>query len=139
MKFDWQNCNTGGKVIFIASCVATLSLFMKWVDIGFASQTGLSQDAWLFLPLWIYPVIKLLKNGHINRMGGLVCSIGSVIASVSYISSKSIDVFGETVNVAATGAYVYLLASIALIIGVVKYRPHLPEEDTGEQVSPTDG
>ena len=93
----------------------------------------------MFLPLWIYPVIKLLKNGHINRMGGLVCSIGSVIASVSYISSKSIDVFGETVNVAATGAYVYLLASIALIIGVVKYRPHLPEEDTGEQVSPTDG
>jgi len=108
---------------------------MKWVDIGITSQTGLTQGAFLFQPLWLYPVIKLLKNRHINRMGNLIYSLSSVIVSLIYISSESIDLLGKTVNVAATGAYLYLLASIALIIGVVKYRPTLSEEETSENKS----
>jgi len=45
MKFDWKNWNLGGKVIFVAACVATVSMLMKWVDVGIASQSGLSQGA----------------------------------------------------------------------------------------------
>ena len=98
MKFDWKNWNLGGKIIFVAACVATVSMLMKWVDIGFASQSGLSQEAFLFLGLWIYPVIMLFKNKNIQRIWGLVCSICSVVFTLGYISSKTIEIFAEKIK-----------------------------------------
>ena len=134
MKFDWNNWNIGGKVIFVAGCVAIVSMLMKWVDIGIASQSGLSQGAFLFLGFWLYPVIMIFKNKSIHRVWGLVCSIASVICSLGYISSKSLDLFGETVNATASGAYLFLFASIALIIRVIKYQPVISVENNAEQI-----
>ena len=37
------------------------------------------------------------------------------------ISSKTIEVFGSTVNASSTGAYLFLFASIAFIVGIEKY------------------
>ncbi len=139
MKFDWQNWNVGGKVIFVAACVATASMLMKWVDVGIASQSGLSQGVFLLLGLWVYPVLMLFKNKAIHRAWGLVCSIASVVFTLGYISSKSIELFGETVNAAATGAYLFLLASIALIVAIIKYKPVIHAEDNAEQGAAADG
>lgn len=139
MKFDWKNWNLGGKVIFVAACVATVSMLMKWVAVGFASQSGLSQGAFLFLGLWVYPVLMLFKNKKIHRVWGLACSIVSVAITIGYISSKSIEMLGETVNAAATGAYLFLLASIALIVGIVKYAPVVIDEENAEQGAAADG
>jgi len=139
MKFDWKNWNLGGKVIFAAACVATISVLMRWVDVGIASQSGLSQGAFLFLGLWIYPVLMLFKNKAIHRVWGLMCSIASVVLTLGYISSKSVELFGETVNAAASGSYLFLLASIALIVGLVKYKPVVLDEKETEQGSPADG
>jgi len=85
MKFDWKNWNLGGKVIFVAGCVAIISMLMKWVDIGIASQSGLSQGAFLFLGLWVYPLLMLFKNKSINRLWGLVCSIASIVITIGYM------------------------------------------------------
>jgi hypothetical protein len=123
MKFDWENWNLGGKIIFVASCAAMVSMFMDWVSIGFVSQSGLTQGAFLFLVLWIYPVLMLFKNKSISRTWGLICSIASVVLTIAYISSKSIELFGKTINAAATGSWLFLLVSIALIVGVIKYIP----------------
>jgi hypothetical protein len=123
MKVDWENWNHGGKIIFVAACVATASLLMNWVDIGIASQSGMTQGAFLFLGLWVYPVLMLLKNTAIDQSGGLACSITSVLGTMGYISSKQVDVFGEIINVAGDGAYLFLLASIALVVGITKYEP----------------
>jgi hypothetical protein len=41
--------------------------------------------------------------------------------------------FGETINAAATGAYLFLLASIALIVGIVKYTPVVVDKEDAEQ------
>jgi len=133
MKFDWKNWNIGGKVIFVAACVATVSMLMKWVDVGIASRDGLSQGAFLFLGLWVYPVLMLFKNKAIHRVWGLACSIASVAFTLVYISSKSIEMFGTTVNAAATGAYLFLFASIALIVGVLKYKASISNKDNAEQ------
>jgi hypothetical protein len=121
MKLAWKNWSSGGKVIFVAGCLAVMSILMKWVDVGIASQTGLSQGAFLFLCFWIYPLLMLFKNKAISRLWGLTCSILSVVVTIVYISSKSVELLGKTVNVAATGAWLFLLASIALIFGVLKY------------------
>jgi len=133
MNFDWKNWNIGGKIIFVAACVATVSMFMKWVDIGIASQSGLSQGAFLFLGLWVYPVLMLFKNKGIHRVWGLACSIASVVFTLSYIASKSIEIFDRTVNAAANGAYLFLFASIALIVGIVKYRSVISGKNSAEQ------
>ena len=128
MKYDWNNWNIGGKIIFVSSCAATLSMIMNWVDVGIASQSGLSQGAFLFLLLWIYPVLMLFKNKPILKSWGLGFSIASVIFSLVYISSKSIELFGRSVNAAASGAYIFLFASIGLIFGIIKYECSTPSE-----------
>ena len=123
MQINWNNWNQGGKVIFAASCVAVLSMLMAWVDIGIASQSGLAQGTVLFLGLWYYPAIKVLKNEAIDNKIGLVCGALSVLFTIGYISSKSVELMGNSVNAAGSGAYVFLLASIALVVGVHKYVP----------------
>ncbi len=128
MKFDWENWGLGGRCIFVAACAAMVSMFMDWVSVGFASQSGLTQGAFLFLALWVYPVLMLLKNKPMSRVWGLICSIASFVFTAAYISSKSIELFGKTINAAATGAWLFLLVSILLIVGVVKYSPTKPVE-----------
>ena len=121
IKQKWQIWSMGNKIIFSSACVAAVSMLLTWVDIGFASQNGLSQGTFLLLGFYIYPVMRLLKNEDMNKLWGRVCSIGSVITAIIYISSKTIEVFGSTVNAASTGAYLFLFASIALIVGIEKY------------------
>ena len=139
MKIDWKNWNLGGKIIFVATCVATASMLMPWVDAGISSRSGLSELAFLFLGLWIYPVNMLFKNKKILRIWGLVCSICSVVFTLGYIMTRTEEFFGETLNLAGTGAYLFLLASIALIVGVVKYTPSDHDKDYSEEGSGGNG
>ena len=67
MKFNWNNWNIGGKIIFIAACVASVSMLMNWVDIGFRAESGLSQGTFLFLGLWVYLALILLTNKAMDR------------------------------------------------------------------------
>jgi hypothetical protein len=123
LKVDWANWDMGARIIFVAACAATLSMFMDWVSIGFASQSGLTQGAFLLLGLWVYPVLMLLKGLPIRRSWGLILSCSSVVLTALYISSKSIEVFGKTINAAATGAWLFLLVSMVLTVGIAKYIP----------------
>lgn len=157
MKFAWKNWNIGGKIIFVSACVSTLSMLMKWVDVsillqpglslekleeiknagqeyftvdlGIVSQSGLSQETFLLLGLYVYPVLMLFKNKSIHKVWGLVCSIASVVFTLYYISSKSVELFGETVNVSGNGAWLFLLSSITLIVGVLKYFSQKQDKD----------
>ena len=122
MKFDWHKWNIGGQVIFVSTCGAIVSMFMDWVSIGFASQSGLTQGTFLILILWIYPVLKLFKKEIIDKFWGFVCSLSSIALTIAYISSKSIELLGNHLNAAATGAWLFLLLSVSLMIGIIKYQ-----------------
>ena len=119
----WKNWNSGGRIIFASACTALISMFMTWVDIGIAQKNGFDQQAFLLLVFWIYPVFRLLKNKMINGVFGLLSSIASVILIIGYINSKSGELINRTVNFSGTGAWVFLFASIALGVGIVKYVP----------------
>ena len=121
MKFDWDNWSTGGRIIFVATSVAALSMFMNWVDIGITSRIGLSQEAFLLLGFWIYPIVMLFSNKPINLAWGLLCATLSFIVTSIYMVNKTIELLGETINTTAVGAWVFLCASIALGVGVVKH------------------
>lgn len=122
MKFNFNAWNMGGKVIFISSTVALLSLLFAWVDIGIMSQNGFSQGTFLLFGLFIYPVYKLLNNDAINKKIGLSCGGAAIALTIIYIGSKTGELFGKTVNVSGTGAYLFLIASIALTYGITKYQ-----------------
>lgn len=117
MKFDFKAWDLGGKIIFLSLCLAVLSLFFKWVELGFVSANGFSQQGFIFLVVFLYPVIMLLKEASINKVISYGCAIVGVIACIGYISSKSVDLFGTTINAASTGPYVFLVACIALGVG----------------------
>ena len=120
-KQKWQVWSMGNKMIFSSACVAAVSMLLNWVDIGFASSNGLSQGTFILLGFYVYPVMRLLKNEDMNKLWGRICSIGSLVGAIFYISSCTISAFGSTVNTASTGAYLFLFASIAFIIGIEKY------------------
>jgi hypothetical protein len=121
LKINFSQWNLGGKLIFIAGCLAIVSLFMSWVDLGIVSASGFQQDGYLFLIFYIYPIYKLLKEKPMKKVLGLISSILAVIIGIIFMLSKSVDVFGTTVNGAGTGLYVFIIASIMLTVGIVKY------------------
>ena len=123
MKVDWENWNMGAKIIFVAACAAALSMLMDWVRIGFVSQNGLAQGTFLLLGLWVYPVMMVVKGLPIRRSWGMLQSCASVVLTGMYIGSKSIEVFGKTINAASSGAWLFLLVSMALAVGIAKYVP----------------
>ena len=120
-KKKWDKWAVGNRMIFVSTCVSTFSMLLSWVDIGFASRNGLHQGTFLLLGLYVYPIMKLFKNQNINKLWGRLCSIGSLVGVIIYIGSKTIELFGTTINAASTGAYIFLLSSIVFIIGIEKY------------------
>ncbi len=123
--FAWKEWSIGGKVIFVASCASVVSMFMAWVDTGIRSQSGLAQGGFLFLGLYVYPVVRLFQNMPMSREWGLTCSIGSVVCAVGYVGwvrSQRSELLGTVVfSLVGGGAWLFLLASIALIVGVAMY------------------
>lgn len=116
---NFKQLSLGKKIILITTVIALISLFLPWVELGILSASGFQQGGYLFLIAFIYPVYCVLRNTYINKVGGLVCGIVALIASIAYISSKSDEIFGTAINVAGSGAYLFLISTIGLIIGVV--------------------
>ena len=116
----WENWSLNNKIIFVAACVSTVSMLLSWVDIGISSANGFSTGTFLLLGFYVYPMMQLVKNNELNKLYARICSFGSLACSIFYISSNTISMFGESVNVSSTGAYIFLLASIAFIVGVEK-------------------
>lgn len=116
---NFKQLSLGKKIILITTVIALISLFLPWVELGILSASGFQQGGYLFSIAFIYPVYCVLKNTYINKVGGLVCGIVALIASIAYISSKSDEIFGTAINVAGSGAYLFLISTIGLIIGVV--------------------
>ena len=131
MKLDWKNWSFGGKIIFVATCIATLSMFMVWDDV---SQSRLPlRSALILLGLYIYPLIMLLKNRIIIKLWGLVCSIIAVVFSLLYLVS-SVSNYSVV-----TGSWSYMFSSFGLMVGIIKYHPYNEHHRrSAEQVAPAD-
>lgn len=108
-------------------------MFMKWVDLGIASANGFSQMTWLLLGFYVYPVSMLFRKKPIHRYAGIGCGASAVLLTIVYIASKQAVVFGRHVNVAGVGPLVFIVVSLALIVGVVKYQPTLPGSDDSDK------
>ncbi|MGG4496574.1 hypothetical protein [Brevibacillus reuszeri] len=118
---EFKRLDGGSKMIFIATILAIVSLFFNWIDAGIVALSGFQQQGYLLLILFIYPFMQVIKLKPVNKVIGLVCSILSIISILIFIMSKTVEIFGTTINVASTGMYLYLVASVLLLIGVIRH------------------
>ncbi|WP_077614101.1 hypothetical protein [Caenibacillus caldisaponilyticus] len=120
-----QNQWNGGQItILIAVIAGFISMFFKWTDAILISQNGFTSGAFIFLIIFIYPVIQLIRHKPINKIAGLILAVIGVIAGIFYISSASVSLFGTSVNLSSTGPYVFIVASVLLAIGsLVQKKP----------------
>lgn len=125
LSFEWNKWKIGGKMIFVSACMATLSLFADWAKMPFNSQTGMEQEAFLFLGFFIYPVWKLMQNGIIRRKIGIPCGLGVIALMLLWFYGANgswEEQTGSTTGLSfGGGAYLFLLAGGLLVVGVNKY------------------
>ncbi len=123
---DWTRFDAGAWVILASAGVAILSMLVKWVDFGLTYRIGLVQSSVMFIGVFIYPVWMVVTNAPIHRIGGILCGAWGALAVLLYITEHTARVsslFGEFGSAASFGVYMFLLAAIGLIVGVVLYRP----------------
>ena len=115
-KIDWKQWSLGGKLIFVASCIALISLPMKWKFHSLGSKTGIVPGIF-FLCLYIYPLQAILRKHRLNKVLGIICCSAALINTLIYI--KLVDKHGIF---AGDGVFLFLYATIGLLVGVIIHR-----------------
>ena len=114
----------------VATCVAVASLPLDWADIGPLSSNGFRQNGAYFLGFFLYPLAQVLRARPVHRAFAVLCALGAVIASVGFIGSRQVELFGQHINGAGTGVHVFLLAACLLVYGAATYRPVTSRADS---------
>lgn len=121
LSFDWENWNIGEKIIVASTGLYCLSLFLPWVNIGFASMSGLQHGAWILLICFAYPLYCTLRKDPINKILSHSMTGFSLCLVFLYIYDKQVTFFGESINAAGSGSYLAILSLILLFVGLYKY------------------
>ncbi|GAA0736467.1 hypothetical protein [Clostridium oceanicum] len=111
----------GAILVIISTAIAILSLFLPWVDLGILSASGFQQQGFIFLVLFIYPFCVSLIRCRMIKPIAIICSILSIIAGVAFCLSKSANLLDTNINASGSGLYVFIGASILLLIGCIAY------------------
>jgi hypothetical protein len=144
MRFTLPDWSPGAWVILGSVALVVVSLFFKWTGIpglGRLKQMGLDfggmeipgasymatagfLNPWImFTGVFIYPVWMLLAGRPIHLVGGILCGAWGAIAALFNILKLTSSAGGLTVSAANWGLYLYLISCLALIVGVILYKP----------------
>lgn len=116
----WQRFrgwNVGAKMVLITSCVAVVSLFLPWVDIGIISRNAFGGDGFLLIGFYIYPLILLFTGKRGVPILGVACGVVAALGAVVFISRMQSNEYADSVNFAGSGVLVFLVASIVMAVG----------------------
>ncbi|ANA80671.1 hypothetical protein PVOR_05153 [Paenibacillus vortex V453] len=120
MKFRFKLWDLGSKLIFIATCLALASFFFKWLDIGVAAENGFLQGGAFFIVCFIYPFLKVVREKKMNKIIAYAFALAAIILTMMYVSSKTVDFFGQTIRGAAAGPYLFMVSCGLLSFGIFK-------------------
>lgn len=109
-KKRWEQAGISEKTIFLSTLVATLSMFLPWVDLGLGVRSGFVEGSFLFLGLYIYPFWSSFKQKPMNKVWGLVCAVIAASFSIIYMATQEM--------MSILGVAIFFLSSIALGVGV---------------------
>ena len=112
----------GGKIIIFSGIAAFISLFMGWINAGIIQQSGFQQDGYLFLLFCAYPFYKAYYKRPLSKILSGLLLIFSILILGAYIEEKSkVELFGKKLDVVGSGAYLFVLAQLAMLVGVFLY------------------
>lgn len=123
MTFSWSNFNLGGKIIIVSTVIAIISIFMPWIDTTLSTSSGWQQLAFLLLAFYVYPVLQAINNKPLSLIWGSASSIAAAVAAVAFMEWKTIPFEGVDLCFAGQGTYLFVVSSIFLFAGVLKYKP----------------
>ncbi len=123
-EFNFNQWNIGGKLIFISTVVAILSLLLPWIGGDAETEIGFMQGTSIFLALYIYPFFILAQDKSMSKIiGGISAGLG-VIGPGAFLYYLSRDMMIRIPEVMDIGIVIYILASIVLFVGVIKYEKY---------------
>ena len=63
-------------------------------------------------------MLKILKSEKMSFLPALASGVIMLLITIYFISTKSINVYGESINVSGWGLWLFLLTSIAFTLGI---------------------
>lgn len=124
-KIDFKNISIKPlDIAFLAGAIlAILSLFMTWVDVGIVTSNGFQQQGYLFIALFVYPIVQIIRKQEYNKIGAIAPLGLGLIFMIYFISTKNTTVYGIKVHCAKSGMYIMaigiLVSLVASIIGFI--------------------
>lgn len=116
---DITKMTIGKKLILAGGAVGIISLFFPWVDAGIISANGFQQQGYLLILAFIYPIFSIVLRRQLKFIRSLISLFIGVAIMFAFIESKSTNLFGTDVNMAASGMYIMICAFIISIIGII--------------------
>ena len=66
----WRRWDFGEKTMMFAACAAAISMGLPWLDFHWFTFSGISQEKYFYLGIFVYPVAMLLRQSRVNRQRG---------------------------------------------------------------------
>lgn len=113
---DFTKLSKSAKIYLGLCGVAFISLFMKWVDIGIASQNGFQQQGWIILIPLVYITVTKITGRMYNKWVNLALSMIIALLTIVFMFDKMVAIGDEVVNLASTGIYLMVICCLGFVI-----------------------
>lgn len=119
----WSRWGIGEKIIFVSSVAAVFSMLMEWESVmGLSSSNGITKFTFLFLLLYVYPCWAICRLKPFEKLPAIISASLSLLAVILFIFTRKqqMHIGGPSLNTAGSGASLFLLSTIGLIVGIIK-------------------
>lgn len=80
------------------------------------------QGGVFFIVCFIYPFLKVIREKKMNKLIAYIFALVAIFLTMTYVSSKTVDFFGQTIRGAAAGPYLFLVSCGLLSFGIFRRR-----------------
>lgn len=122
MKERFLKLTLPEKLIVVSTFIAIASLLLNWVSLQTIKQNGLQQGTYLFLIIFVYPILKIIRNKIINKTYGYLLAIIGILLGLNYVQMKSYTYEGALYTAAGLGPFIFILACSLMLFGVWRYK-----------------
>ena len=78
---------------------------------------------YISLLFWIYThLVRLFQNKKIHSIIGIISAAAAIALVLFFLTDLSVDFYVVEFNVTGIGVYVFVVAAIALALGVIMYQ-----------------
>jgi len=123
-EFNFKGWNAGGKLIFISTLIAILSLLLPWIGGDAETEIGFMQGGSIFLAFYIYPFFILAQDKSMNKIAGVISAGLALVMPGILLYYVSRDMMVRIPDIIELGFVLFMIAGIVLLIGVAKYEKY---------------